>query len=278
MIFNRHIASPQIEKAPTSWQWVTCDVGQGDAHLIRTDIHAAYLLDTGDDENALASCLEWAQVETIDALIITHAHSDHYGAYPYVLENYQPQHILLTEQFDPQKAPDLFKRLNPVLLSAGDLEPVDISGKNPDLTGEILGPPHRSGPPVSNQDINNSSLVIHWNIPAVTESTRPLTVLSTGDLESDAAHRLISEQGSSLEAHVLKIPHHGASGSGTDIITATQPRLAVIPVGAGNSYGHPHQAIIDYLSSQQIPTFRTDHSGHIAIHHGPEGISVTTST
>lgn len=265
-------------EAPPTWQWISCDVGQGDAHLIRAGDRSAYLLDTGEDAQALASCLKWAGVDTVEALIITHAHADHYGAYAYVLDTYEPKHVVVTHQFDTSKTPGISEKNNLTRLSAGSQGATRIAGRHSEALGEVLWPPHHALPIEDNQDINNSSLVIRWQIPAVAGDSLPLTVLSTGDLEADAAHRLLTGKSNSLDAHVLKIPHHGASGSGTDIISASSPDLALIPVGANNSYGHPHPDITDFLLQRKIPTVRTDQSGHIAVTHTVGGLSVSTSS
>ena len=70
---------------------------------------------------------------------------------------------------------------------------------------------------------------------------------------------------------------HGSAGSGTDLINAASPSLALIPVGADNSYGHPHESILSFLNRRSIPAARTDLSGHLALTTSDQGIEVTAS-
>jgi len=41
------------------------------------------------------------------------------------------------------------------------------------------------------------------------------------------------------------------------------PRYAVISVGAGNSFGHPKQEVLNRLQKMDIRVFRTDQNGEI---------------
>jgi competence protein ComEC len=47
-------------------------------------------------------------------------------------------------------------------------------------------------------------------------------------------------------------------------LKATTPDIAIISVGK-NSYGHPHQEILDMLKSSNIKTLRTDEVGNIEV-------------
>src|SRR5690606_25215779 len=57
---------------------VACDVGQGDALLIRSADHVA-LVDTGPEPDALTRCLERFGVERVHLLVLTHFDLDHRG-------------------------------------------------------------------------------------------------------------------------------------------------------------------------------------------------------
>jgi len=62
----------------------------------------------------------------------------------------------------------------------------------------------------------------------------------------------------------LKVPHHGSrDGLNADVLAVSKPEAAVISVGKGNSYGHPHKSILNLLQSHKIKILRTDEKGHI---------------
>ena len=51
-----------------------------------------------------------------------------------------------------------------------------------------------------------------------------------------------------LEADVLKVPHHGSgTSSSRTFLEAVDPRLSVVSIGAGNSFGHPNSQVIGRL-------------------------------
>ena len=65
---------------------------------------------------------------------------------------------------------------------------------------------------------------------------------------------------------VLKVGHHGSSTSSSEaFIEAVSPQIAVISVGDGNSYGHPHASILDRLEAHDVQIYRTDLCGTITI-------------
>lgn len=87
--------------------------------------------------------------------------------------------------------------------------------------------------------------------------------LMTGDAESVSEGEMLSS-GQNLKATVLKVGHHGSGTSTTSaFLKAVSPKFAVISVGNGNSYGHPHTDALTRLSNAGIQVFRTDQSGTI---------------
>ena len=93
------------------------------------------------------------------------------------------------------------------------------------------------------------------------------SMLMTGDSEPPA-RKWWQEQCPELlrDCSVLKLAHHG-SHNGTDVawLDVVRPELAVVSVGAGNSYGHPHSQTLDLLKRHKIPLVRTDEWGTITM-------------
>ncbi|MPN39029.1 ComE operon protein 3 [bioreactor metagenome] len=65
---------------------------------------------------------------------------------------------------------------------------------------------------------------------------------------------------------MLKVAHHGSrDGTFEKFLDAVSPAIAVISVGKGNDYGHPHQELLDRLRERGITVYRTDESGTISL-------------
>jgi len=65
---------------------------------------------------------------------------------------------------------------------------------------------------------------------------------------------------------VLKVSHHGSRTSTTDAwLDQLQPGVALVSVGRGNSYHHPHPKVVERLASRGIVTLRTDELGLVTI-------------
>ncbi|MFD1214132.1 ComEC/Rec2 family competence protein, partial [Arthrobacter sp. GCM10027362] len=135
-----------------------------------------------------------------------------------------------------------------------------LAGTAGSLRWEILWPVPGRAPP----EENDASLVLRVHAGAGT--AQQLSVLLTGDLESEAAGALLMRLGTAVPpVDVLKISHHGARNGGTALIEALQPKAAVISVGRGNDYGHPAPEIIAALERNQVAAFRTDVLGTITL-------------
>ena len=64
--------------APSGMSLVIMDVGQGDGILVRDGPHAV-LVDAAPDAGSLRKALGASRVRSLDAVVITHLHEDHYG-------------------------------------------------------------------------------------------------------------------------------------------------------------------------------------------------------
>jgi competence protein ComEC len=91
-------------------------------------------------------------------------------------------------------------------------------------------------------------------------------VLLVGDAEHAEEDWLVARYGDSLRADVLKVGHHGSStSSGGPFLDAVRPRVALVSVGLGNSYGHPSAEIMATLAARGAQVLRTDRLGTIVV-------------
>ena len=92
------------------------------------------------------------------------------------------------------------------------------------------------------------------------------TALFTGDAEADVETEIMKTYGDRLDADILKVGHHGSSGSTTgEWLSAVSPRFASISCGKNNDYGHPHQATMNRLGEAGVEYYRTDKDGDVVL-------------
>jgi len=104
--------------------------------------------------------------------------------------------------------------------------------------------------------VNNASIVAQLVY-------KDFELLLTGDIEKKIEKELVGS-GINLQSDILKIPHHGSKTSTTEeFLSAVSPIIAIIQAGKDNSYGHPHQCVLNTLSD--VVTFCTAQHGDIEI-------------
>lgn len=252
------------------WHLAACDVGQGDAFAVRTGEHKAILVDTGPEPDDVDACLDRLSVTTVELLVLTHLHADHYGGIEGVFRDRTVERVLYStsEPVLPAEvttavvsnAPDdgdaAVNNVPPGKLTAG------MGGSHGDdgharVGWTVIWP--EPGARLSSE--NNSSAVLEVTINTPTDGG--ISVLLTGDLEEDAAAALLRDNPDLAErgVDILKVAHHGAQNGGLELARAVRPRLALISAGRDNDYGHPHPSITAGLSTAGIVVARTDELG-----------------
>lgn len=231
------------------------DVGQGDCELITAD-GCNILIDCGDVDriDSTAGFLRYSGVERLDLVIVTHPHDDHYGAMYKILRDFDVGEVIMPELETDGRS---YQKLR------GEAEKRDIpiryaaageSFRFGDMYLDILAPIF-----LDYDDENNFSIVARL----VYGET---SFLFTGDLERDGELDLIDE-GAALKADVLKVGHHGSSGSSSDeFLRAVNPKIAVFEAGRVNYYGHPRGEVLERLAAVDCAeAYSTANNGNIVI-------------
>lgn len=234
------------------------DVGQGDSEFIQLPDGKCMLIDAGISENAgkIASKISELGYEKIDYLIATHPHADHIGGMKRIVENFEIGEIYMPKASTNTKTfENLLQAISDKGLSINTAKAGKVLYESDDLKIEFLAPISDSY-----KDLNNYSAVIRLQYGNN-------VFLFTGDAEELAEGEILSAYSkSALKADVLKVGHHGSStASSADFINTVLPKYAVIELGEGNSYNHPHKEAINNLNAVGAEILRTDQNGTITI-------------
>jgi len=232
------------------------DVGQGACSVLR-DGSAVIMVDCGGhyaERNAgdtAAQHLLGRCIPRVDALLLTHLHSDHVNGVTRFLSQVEVTRILL-----PTAAPDDQELLASIREAAGwhgtELEFLREDAEV--CVGDIRLRVYAPGP--GNTD-NERGLIL-WG------SVGGLDVLFTGDAGTERERQFLADAGSP-ELDVLLVGHHGSRYStGERLLEAVSPELAVISVG-WNPYGHPAEETLLRLEEHETEVLRTDVLGTVTI-------------
>ena len=233
---------------PEGWVAAACDVGQGDATVLRTDDDSAVVVDVGADSAAVDRCLRGLGVRQLHGVVLTHDHADHVGGFDGAVRG---------------------RGSPPVLVGTSGEAPPGYAGRTV-AAGDVL-------------EVGPWRLAVLWPPPGErVESAEPegaaandasvtmratahgMTMLLTGDLEPEGQEALLGT-GVDVAADVLKMPHHGSGRQSERFFEAVAPRIATISVGADNDYGHPAADALKLLDDVGARWWRTDRDGHVAL-------------
>jgi len=240
------------------------DVGQGDSLLIITSDGKTLLVDGGgfgggprqapqdfDIGEEVVSPALWARgIRHLDAVALSHAHSDHMGGLPAVLRNFHPDELWVGN--NPR-----FGAYNVLLDEAAALHVRVKSFRAGDAFAfgstqvNVLAPfrDYMPGP----EPTNNDSLVLHVAYGAT-------SVMLEGDAEAPIEQAMLAEPG--LASTLLKVGHHGSiTSTRPEFFARVAPQWAVISSGLHNRYGHPREEVLEELQEAHVRTFRTDING-----------------
>lgn len=231
---------------------ITClDCGQGDMAFIEFPNGKNALLDTGPPDgkgqakNTLIPWLQKRRIKTINSVIITHAHNDHYGGVKNVFEALNIEAFIVNQSFWNDIS-DL--SVEKTVLNE-KCRVISLSDTMKLTTGNVklrfIYPPENH--PFTN--VNNNSLVMLLNY-------NDFNALFTGDIEEEAETYLTEKYGNELKASFLKIPHHGSATSSTqNFIQCVDPKICFIPAGKNNRFGFPDPDVLkryQYLKENLI--------------------------
>ena len=231
------------------------DVGQADCTLIKMPDGQNMLIDAGNNSDGgyLVDYLENEGVEKIDFLIGTHPHADHIGGMDDIIENFEIGKIYMPRVTSNTQT---FEEVLQAIKDKGLKIETATAGKTV-LEGEVFA---QFISPVGEyyEELNDYSAVLK-----LTYGSK--SFLFMGDAEALAEKEIL--QKFDVKSDVLKVGHHGSSTSSHNaFLKAVNPEIAVISVGEGNDYGHPHKSVLKRLEKIGTGLYRTDLNGTVKIY------------
>ena len=233
------------------------DVGQGDSAVIEFPDGKNMVIDTGRTGRETASFLKYRGKKTVDVLVFSHVHPDHTGGLDTILRKFQVREI-----WDSGR----------IVFSDNS---IDRSLNRGDMIEEKAYKIYALHPYAEFYTMENSECVSENNDSLVLKiEGNNLSFLFAGDIEKEAEEDIL-HLGQWLKSDVIKVPHHGGKTSSHEtFFKAVSPDIAVISAGRDNSFGHPHQEMLDAL--QGILTYRTDTEGAVKIGGSGKGLEIKT--
>lgn len=232
------------------------DVNQGDAVAINLPDGKIMLIDDGKKEynvdytNYLKeNVLSTKHDNKIDYLVLSHADADHVGGTMKLLKNFDVDMVFIPKVISNSAT---FKEIYDYVTTNCDYQVLGDGFVVSNNSYEI-----NFFESLNSSNLNDSSQVV--KLEYLNKS-----FLFSGDISSSIEDDYVNVYAQQLDCDVLKVSHHGASSSTSDLfLQCTTPQFAVISVGEDNDYKHPTEEVLDRLQNSGAEILRTDKDGDI---------------
>lgn len=232
------------------------DVGQGDSTLLQFSHDGedfTILIDAGNwNGNEVVNYLTSQKVKQIDIAVGTHPDADHIGQLDKVINSFNVGEVWLSGNTNPSQT---FQKL----ISA--IESKDLDYHEPRLGEEFeIGPLliEVLNPKTITENDNDESISLKLTYGNV-------RFIFTGDASTDEELKML-QSGMNVKADILHLGHHGSTTSThPKFLSEVSPSVAIYSAGLNNTYGHPHEEVVNRVHSAGIKLYGTDVHGTVIV-------------
>jgi competence protein ComEC len=239
------------------WQVANCDIGQGDSMVINLGNHRGIVIDVGPDAVAEDRCLKALGINEMPLLILSHFHADHVAGLPGAIRNRTVGQVWVSVNSAPlvesamaQAALKGIEMIKAVRGMSSRVGPFTINVLWPTLSAISF-----AEMPGDGSQVNNSSI-------ATLITSAEFSIFAGGDIEPPVQEVLVKDV---APVDIYKVSHHGSRYQDLAFMAALHPRISIISVGVGNTYGHPAVQTLEALARLGSEVVRTDIDGAIAV-------------
>ena len=284
-------SAPATEDA-TRWTMlnITPRNDVADCHLIELPGKINVLIDAGrlgDSPGEALNQLKAKNITSLDLVIISHFHVDHYGALLELVESgiaikrvavnvpdkgaadreipwgcnlgdVQSALASLLAHDIPFFTPKIGERLMEITTPTGSLVTLDVVCLYDGLNT-----------PVGPTDVNDTSIIVRL-------SHGPTRALFTGDL-NNALGAWLAKSDFDLKADVLKAPHHGTEGAApNEFFDRVGAKAVLVPAPKSLWISARSMRIRNYFLEHKIPAYVSGLNGNVTVTLTAEGYKVET--
>lgn len=243
---------------------------QGDAHLLKFPDGKVIMIDSGDNENVLGPYLKSIQLKSIDKILVSHPHRDHFGGINAILDTgIQVKEVRINlptkEQCDAEnprcdwvQLQGILDRLKKLKIPVKSEKKGDCYLNSKEISLCVLYAYNGIKTPIGKTDINDTSVILKLKVSGK-------SVLFTGDLNQPMG-TFLSKNGKNLKADILKVPHHGTTNvAPNEFFDVVAPETALVPSPKHLWESERSKRVHDYFTSKKIPTYVNGLNGNVIV-------------
>lgn len=230
------------------------NVGQGLSILFQSDKNHNILYDGGgrNSSSYLVSRLKKLGIDRIDYIVASHYDEDHIAGLVGVIHTFEVENVICPDYETDTKIYQSFIS--------------EINSNSVNVIYPVLGEQYIDGSITMNiLSADNKAVEDNDRSIAIQFVDNTFSMIVTGDCSAEKEKEII-DNFNDLDCDIYVAAHHGSKYSSSEaFLENIKPEYAIISCGKDNSYGHPHDEVLERLNLCGAKIYRTDQQGEIVI-------------